>query len=245
MSEPIGMSGPAVSTWDLLRALGFAEDPTLISDVLPGLSFDFGNFKLWAISGTNRHFVRVILLSGVMVTERSIREVECEMPPEVESAEQGKAWVAWCLDNNASRRRFEPVVAPAWLAEGRLHFHLLPWKRRMAAYAARPHCVVKRDWARVALKALGEQLTTVADEAPVTFGFDGNVLTISCAEKASPMPAEGSPWTQPYSVRAGALRNLPKRLMSYNIQFSVWESVLTIGNRAYRPASTVDVGEGK
>jgi hypothetical protein len=146
-----------------------------------------------------------------------MREVECEMAPEVESAEQRKAWVAWCLDDNASRRRFEPVVAPAWLAEGRQHLDLLPWKRRMAAYYARPHCFVQRDWARVALKALGEQLKTVDDEALVTFGFAGNVLTISCAGKVSPMPAEGSPWTQPYSIRAGVLRSLPKRLMSWAI----------------------------
>jgi hypothetical protein len=185
----------------------------------------------------------VVLLTGAIVTERSICEVECELPPEVESAEQGIAWVAWCLDN-AAGGRFEPAAAPAWLAEGRQHLHLLPWERESAAYAARPHCVVQRDWARVALKALGEQLTTVDDEVPVTFGFDGNVLTISCAGKISPMPAEGSPWTQPYSIGAGALRSLPKRLMSYSIQFSVWDAVLTIGNRCYRPVFATDVGEG-
>jgi hypothetical protein len=179
-----------------------------------------------------------------MVTERSIREVECEMPPEVESIEQGKAWVAWCLDNNVGGRKFEPVAAPAWLAEGRQHLHLLPWERRSAAYAARPHCDVQRDWARVALKALGEQLSTVDDEGPVTFGFDGNVLTIRCAGKVNPMPTEGSHWTQSYSIRAGALRSVPKRLMSYNIQFSVWDEVLTIGNRCYKPAFAIEVGAG-
>jgi hypothetical protein len=237
--------GPAVSTWELLRSLGFAVNPNLVSDVVPGLSFDFGNFKLDAICGANRNFVRVILLSGVMVTERSLREVECEMPPEVESAEQGMAWVAWCLDNGDTRRRFEPKIAPAWLAEGRRHFYLLPWKRTMAAYHARPHCSVERDWVRVAFKALEEQLKTVDDEAPVTFRFDGNVLTINCAGKVSPMPADGSPWTTRYSVRAGALRSLPKRLMSYRIEFSVWEAKLTIGNWAYRLASPIDAGEGK
>jgi hypothetical protein len=56
------------------------------------------------------------------------------------------------------------------------------------------------------------------------------------------MPAEGSPWTQRYSVRAGALRSLPKRLMKYHIMFSVWEALLTIGNRAYKLAVGIDVG---
>ncbi|MGD0226228.1 MAG: hypothetical protein ABSF71_28175 [Terriglobia bacterium] len=147
MREPMATSGPAVSTWELLRGLGFANDPTLASDVLPGLSFDFGNFRLRAISGTNRHFVNVVLLSGGMVTERSICEVECEIPPEVESVEQGMAWIAWCLDD-AAGGRFEPLAAPQWLKEGRQYLHLLPRKRRMAAYAARPQCVVQRAGSR-------------------------------------------------------------------------------------------------
>lgn len=97
----------------------------------------------------------------------------------------------------------------------------------------------------MALKALGEQLTTVDDEAPVTFGYDGNVLTISCAGKVNPMPAEGSPWTQRYSVRAGALRSLPERLISYRIEVSIWEAVLTIGNRCYKPVFAINVGAGR
>jgi hypothetical protein len=177
------------------------------------------------------------------VTERSICEVECEMPSEVESVDQGMAWIAWCLDD-AAGGRFEPLAAPRWLEEGRQHLHLLPWNRRMAAYAARPLCVVHRDWARIALKALSEQLTTVDDEAPVTFGFNGNILTISCAGKVSPMPAEGSAWVHVYSIRAGALKSLPRRLVSWGIRFSVWDSMLTIGNRGYRPVLTIVVGEG-
>ena len=45
----------------------------------------------------------------------------------------------------------------------------------MAEYEARPHCVVSRDWVRVALKTLREQLSTLNDDAQVTFGFDGRV----------------------------------------------------------------------
>jgi len=47
-------SEPSVSTWDLLKNLGFYKDDTL---AVPGLSFDFGKFKLSAICGANRHFV--------------------------------------------------------------------------------------------------------------------------------------------------------------------------------------------
>jgi hypothetical protein len=94
----------------------------------------------------------------------------------------------------------------------------------------------------VALKALSEQLKTIDDEVCVRFEFDGNLLTVHCDAKIYPMQAAGSSWPQQYSVRAGALKSLPKRLMSWRIQFSVWNEVLTIGNRGYRLAQGSDVG---
>lgn len=241
-ATPEPVSG--VKTTDLLRDLGFVEDHSLISDPMPGLTFDFGNFKLSAVSGANRHFTRVILLTGVMTTKRRLCEVECEMPLKVESIEQGKAWVTWCLDG-AAGGTFKPVPAPSWLAEGRQYFHLLPWKRGLAAYNVRPHCNVDREWARVALKTLGEQLKTVDDEARVTFGFDGAVLTICCAGKVIAMPADGLPWAQGCSIRAGLLKeNLPKRL-KHTVEVSVWKAMLTINNRGYRPVVAIDVEGGK
>lgn len=233
MSEVAGMSSPAVSTWDLLRTLGFVEDLTLPSDAFPSLSINFGNFKLSAIYGLNRSYVPVFALGGVLVTDRNMCEVECEMPPEVESVEQGKAWVTWCLDK-AARGEFKPKNAPPWLAEGRQYFHLLPWKRRMAAYDARPHCAVDREWARIGLRTLGQHLASVDDETLVIFGFDGKVLTICCGGETCPMPAPGTPWKERYSIRAGALRRLPTRLR-HSVEFSIWDTTLTIGNRCYKP----------
>jgi len=233
MTDSTGISSPNVSTWDLLCTLGFSEDRTLVSDVLPGLIFDFVNFKLSAISGANRRLTRVILLTGLIATQRRMCEVECELPMEVESAEQGKAWVTWCLDD-AAGGRFKPLTAPPWLAEGSQYFHLLPWKRRMAAYEARPHCAVDRNWARIPLRTLGQQLTTADDETQVILGFDGNVLTITCGGKTCPMLAQGSPWTDQFSIKAGVLRPLPTRLR-HSVEFSIWDGILGIGNRRFKP----------
>jgi hypothetical protein len=44
----------SVATAGVLRALGFHDDPNVISDEPPGLSLDFGNFKLEASHNVNR-----------------------------------------------------------------------------------------------------------------------------------------------------------------------------------------------
>ncbi|MEW5979773.1 MAG: hypothetical protein AB1898_28590 [Acidobacteriota bacterium] len=117
MNEPVPISSaPPVSTWELLRNLGFTEDRTVFSDLRPGLSFDFGNFKLSASAVTNLRAARIVLLSGVLVTARTITQVGDELPMEVESVEQGKAYLASCLDN-AAGGTFEPQIAPPWLEE--------------------------------------------------------------------------------------------------------------------------------
>src|SRR5688572_11179560 len=100
MNEPRSVVGsPCVLTWDLLLALGFGEDHSVMSDPLPGLSYDFGNLKLSASRCSNRWFVPIVLLTGVIATKRSICELRSELPPKVESVEQGMAWVVWALDN--------------------------------------------------------------------------------------------------------------------------------------------------
>src|SRR2546421_376842 len=133
MSQPANVSGISpVLTWELLKALGFVDDHTMVSDDPPGLSFDFGNLKLHANCVTNLQFVRIVLMTGVIVTARTIAEVDDELPLEFESAEQGTAWITWCLDE-ADGGIFEPVFSPSWLAEGRKYRHLLPWERERAA----------------------------------------------------------------------------------------------------------------
>jgi hypothetical protein len=226
------LRGRRTDAWAMLRALGFSEDRRVISDLYPGLSFDFGNLKLSAGSMLNGRFVPVVLLSGLISTKRNIASIEAELPLEVESIEQGMAFVAWSLDN-AAHGRFEPAITPAWLETGRTHRHLLPWERERAEADARPHCSVHRDWMRVALKKLAATLDAVSDGEPVRFAFDGSTLTVRCADSFMAMPAHGYPWTLSYSISAGALKPLAKRLMSKMIEISVWKSTLTRGNRRY------------
>lgn len=86
------------STWHVLCDLGFKLDDDVISDAMPGLSFDFGNFKLTAVSCLNLRFANVVAMSGVMATRRTLGHVDFEMPQQIESLEQCAAWIVWHLD---------------------------------------------------------------------------------------------------------------------------------------------------
>jgi hypothetical protein len=121
----------AVATEDVLRALGFHDDPGVMTDEPPGLSFDFGNFTLEASQNVNRWLRPVVALGGVMTTNRSSALVHFEMPLVVESFEQGVALVTHCLDSHAGGT-FIPASPVPWLLEGRQYRNLLPWNKRSA-----------------------------------------------------------------------------------------------------------------
>jgi hypothetical protein len=121
-------SGASISTWDLLQELGFAPDSGVMSDVMPGLSFELGNLKLSASCVMGWRFRPVVLITGWIVETRRIGEICDEMPRQLESREQGIAWLVWILDK-AAGGKFEPESSPDWLTQGRQHAGLLPWQR--------------------------------------------------------------------------------------------------------------------
>lgn len=127
-SYPIMSQNLSVSTWELLRGIGFEDDPEVMSDVRPGLSFDFGNLKLSASCVLGRHYQDVVLLTGCLETARRLSEICKEIPRTVSSREEGLAWVVSCLDK-AAGGVFEPRKPTTWIAEGRAHNALLQPKK--------------------------------------------------------------------------------------------------------------------
>jgi hypothetical protein len=222
-----------VSTMDSLRCLGFQTDPKVISDEYPGLTLDFGNLTLRASSCLNLRCVEIVLFTGVLSTPRSLAEVLFEMPRRVKSIKQCASWIVWSLDQHADNRVFKPARHVGWVGEGRTNQRLLPWVMSMAEYNARPQCIVRRGWLRLALKTLGECLAALSNNADIVFGFDGSVLYIRSDEKVIALPGEGSPWAVRFRVEAKTLRHLPKRLMHESIGVSIWESRITLGNYTY------------
>jgi hypothetical protein len=226
----------------VLKALGFIDDPSVLySDRQPGLSFMLGQHKILASEVVNRWLRPIVQISGVVATLRTLVEVCGEIDRQVESIEHGMAFVAYIL--RSAVEGMDQSQIPSWLIEGRGYAHLLPWEQERAAHAARLHCYVEHDWVRLGLRALANTLVTADDKQPVAFSFDGSVLTVACAGKSIPMPAIGTPWADRFELAAAQMRNLPRRLARADIEVSIWESRLTIGNRSFSPVIAIDMKE--
>lgn len=229
------MNETTILTWNLLPSLGFQPDDTIVfSDVRPGLSLDFGNFKLSAVAVTSPYSGEIVSFSGILATPRTVAEIHFELPRRVESLKQCAAWVVWNLDQQWDGRVFRPARSLEWVEEARRNRRLLPWVMSQAEYDARPHCTVQRDWLRLARKNLREHLGSLPDNAIVVFSFDGAAFSIRCDTKLIVFPGDGSPWTVCFRVEAKTLRQESKRrLMREYIGVSIWNSRIEFGPWSY------------
>src|SRR6202035_2383414 len=97
-----------IAVWDVLKEFGFSPDPMVISDDMPGLSFDFGNFKLSAGFVMGKWFKPTVLFGGILATPRTLADVSFELPRMVTSRRQLAAFLVYHLDNAAHGRAFHP-----------------------------------------------------------------------------------------------------------------------------------------
>lgn len=231
-----------VPTHEVLLAIGFAPDAGVVSDPPGGLSRDFGRQKIEASSCVNLHWQSIVLLSGVIRTASRLREIHCELPFTMDSVDQGIAWVTWVLDDNDV---FSATgEAPSWVERGRECLDLLPWSKREREYERRPHCLVRRDYARLGLKELAEAIEEAADEATIRLEFDGELLRVRIRGRAIVLPGRGEPWPEIYEIATDRLRSLPRRLSRDPVGFEIWEGALSIGNWRYEGVVSVFKGEG-
>ena len=109
-----------VTTSSLLRNLGAVEDPGAIQDDHSGLRLRVGPHCVHGGEYLSRWFRRTYRISAVIDTGRSISLVESEMPAELETEDEGLAWLAEIL-----REALPHDVKPAWLLKGECLRHLL------------------------------------------------------------------------------------------------------------------------
>jgi hypothetical protein len=144
-------SGTAMATRDVLLKLGFTTYQAEITDKQPGYKYNFGNIILKAYQLTNLTLRPVMQFSGFSMSPDKFRvtEIYFDIPMEVETYELGVAYIAYYLESS-----FKPKFPTPWLEQGRDWKELLPWRRRMRLYEARPQCYADADWFRVAVKKL-------------------------------------------------------------------------------------------
>ena len=84
-----------MKTRALFAILGFQKDWGAITDQRPAYFYDFGNLRLTAAEVMSDQFKPCFHLGGVIQDARSITMIDFEMPLEVESFEQGVAWISY------------------------------------------------------------------------------------------------------------------------------------------------------
>jgi hypothetical protein len=220
-----------VRTRAVFESLGFKEDWEAITDQRPAYYYDFGNLRLTAAElmpfGRSRfHF------GGVWRGSNSLSMIDFEMPVEVESLEQGAAWIAYGIGES-----FRPLHPTPWLADGRTWRDRLPWVRRMEEYKARATCSVEKEWFKLAVKKL-RPLADVASESDLLwFAFDGEALRIAGGSVAVILPATGIAWDLRYAIKGTQLDHLPTRLPD-PVVIGVWEGTLSVGRRVWTLAQS-------
>jgi hypothetical protein len=223
-----------VRVWDVLRSIGFELDPSTASDPPGALRFDFGSLSLSATHSVNPLLFPIVQFYGVSRTPRSFGEVSFQMPQLVQSREFVIALLAWHLDNHSHGE--SPSSDPGrWIAEGRALRHLVPGERerievqqRAAEYSTCPKCRVERRRARPAFRALLEFLEEKQPLAPVSFGFDGEVLTIGAGSRLIALPASGAPWPCEFRVSIEAFGHIPKRFNRDPVVIAVFRGHLLV-----------------
>jgi hypothetical protein len=216
-----------METIEALKQLGFVQ--TANSEML---TYHFGNFTLSAIQTINRHFVEIILVSGVFSNHRMISEVRIEMPLQIESNAQAAAFIAWGI-NEQIGRNFTPQNLTQWLEEGKNNFDLLPWTKEQKIYNERPKCLVKREWLKLALRDLNLILPELDETDSFFITFQKGVFSIQSVLKTIVFPAVGNDWTNEYQITVSNFNRFPKRLNQAEIEISVWNNKISLANWSY------------
>ncbi|WP_420148586.1 hypothetical protein [Spirosoma sp.] len=207
-----------VSLYEILKKIGFRST----SD--SRLELDFGNFKLVAVEAMNRYLKDIVYFSGINQTERRLGLIEFEIPQEVDSFEQGVAFLSFKLG-----RDFEAKNVPAWYHQGLLWKSLLPWEQSKLAYSQKPSATIEHDYFKLIVQKMRKKSDEATEDDITTLSFNGNTLTINCLGERIIAPATGNPWEE-VSLKTRSLAHLPQRIKQQIGTIYIWESRLHVAN---------------
>ena len=205
---------------EVLTAINFRKTPT-------GYDFDFGNCILQVVESLNIRFQPILYFSGIFNDTRSPAFIEFEIPLVVESLEMGVALISFNL------KSFEFELKPNWLKTGLALEATLPWKKKQLEYKNKPSLFIESDWFKLIVKKLRIIVNEVAPEELTTFSFDGMALKVEVGPNVIICKAWGAAWPSSYKVKTKFLDFLPKKIIKKDVNISVWEEHLIIGNSQF------------
>lgn len=227
-----------VSTVEIIKKIGFKHD---ISGLPKTFTYKSSNLQMSAcLCLSLKSFEESVCFSGCINTERTIGYIEFEMPPEVDSFEQGMAWLAWHIDQQKNDRSCYNSDFPYnWLEIGCANYHLLPWEKErierereeeayQAEYMRSPHCTVEREWARILRGKINAIMEDAEEPVQVVLSFNGEMLIMRCAGMLMPMPANGEAWKNSFLLDLKTTWKLPKRFMNEQIEFAIFREKLMV-----------------
>ncbi|MFZ4462511.1 MAG: hypothetical protein ACOYN5_01590 [Bacteroidales bacterium] len=192
-----------------------------------GLQFDFGNGNLMAIEGINGYFQEGYSFFGYFISEWSAGEFDFFIPLQVESYEQGLAFIAYYLRNADLKNK------PDWLKEGLDLGEHLPWEKENKAYKENPKATIEHEWFRVLVNKLRLLISISTEEDVTIFSFDGTLLKVVCNNETFVVSGIGKDWQRTATVKTQSLNFLPKRIPNRNVPVYIWKDELHIGNRIF------------
>ena len=207
------------------------------------MGYRFVHGDLDAVHVMNLSAQYVVLLSGVLNTDRWLSTIESQIPNDLESALEAAAWVSYALQSH--RSELEPL--PDWYVEGERHWDLVPpareeraYQERQRAYEASPKCFIDRDYARPLRRNLLEEMSGLAGETEMTFRFDGRVLSIALCGRVHEVIASGDSWPSSYQVIVSPETMLPARFESSRVVVSVFEGYVSLDGLHLGPCEAVE-----
>ena len=228
----------SLSTVEIIENFGFKHD---IGGLPKTFTYKSSNLQMSAcICLSLKSFEEAVCFSGCIHTERTLGYIEFEMPLEVDSFEQGIAWLAWHIDRQKNDRSCYNSDFPYnWLEIGYANYHLLPWEKErierereeeayQAEYMLSPHCTVEREWARILRGKINAIMEGAEEPLHVEVSFDGEMFIIRCAGMLMPMPATGKAWNNSFILNFEPKWQLPKRFKNETIEFAIFREKLMI-----------------
>jgi hypothetical protein len=217
---------PKIKLRSILLKLGFTKSGH-------HLQFNFGNGVVSAFEYIDI-FSPVFQFIGSYRDERTASFIDFKVPAEVESFDQGVAFLSYYFRND----KF--LYEPSWLKEGLELSDHLPWRKEWAEYQRREkerreyEVLFDYDLFKVLVKKLKTWYEYRPPDSTIQFFFDGEIMRIQSGEDSMLIGGKGKAWLSSAVIETAELEKLPKRVLRSYAEIILHKEALYLCLASYR-----------